>query len=153
MSYPFSLRKRTSIPINSNNSSTDSAIDIFISELEKLEGIQYVVEENKIVISKCFAFSSTGSNLKDLNKGTVTFEKNNGFLNIDCKIMLIEHLVGWIPLVILMAYEIINNIKFNILYAILIVSIANFVFCYLFPLITFRMFFNKTIKIIIEKCQ
>jgi hypothetical protein len=146
MSYPFSVVKKTVIKHNNKN----VVLQAFQNELKKLEGAAFRMEENKLKIIECYDFSSRGSNLKNLNRGDVCVESIGDKIHIKARVYLFEHLILLSTMVIMCLLGFFSTLpytpSFNSIGLVLILTFAIFVFAYLFPLIEFYTFFNKSIK-------
>ena len=143
MSYPFSICKQVIINCSDVNITLSKLIKVFETELGKLNETVTEVGENEIKLKECAQFSSRGLRLKNLNKGKITFEKTNEIIVIKSKIILIEHIILFTIIMVFIGFGILNN---DILKVALILALATFVFCYLFPLITLNSFVNETIR-------
>lgn len=149
MGYPFSINKNVSIHCDSLNCNADEIIGIFESELKKFDGMEIGVSENKIELKKCVEFSSRGLRIKDLNKGSIVIEQNNGIVNIKGKVMLIEHTILFAGFGIFLAFAAVrcDVSEMPILAKLAIILwMAISIFCYLLPLISFYSFFNEAVK-------
>ena len=141
MPYPISLNKYLII---------DSDKDSIINELTAgLNGTrtQFKLHDNILNLTWCTEFSSGGSSLKEFNKGQIKLIPTNGQFKVHFKIILIEHLIIFLFLLTLGVYGLIDKGLDSVIFEVAIILLtANFVYCYVFPLMALNSFVDDIRK-------
>lgn len=141
MPYPISLNKYLII---------DSDKDSIINELTVgLNGIktQFKLHEDSLNLTWCTEFSSGTSSLKEFNKGQIKLISTNGQFKVHFKIILIEHLIIFLFLLTLGGYGLFDNGLDSVIFKVAVILLtANFVFCYVFPLMALNSFIDDIRK-------
>jgi hypothetical protein len=146
MSYPISINREVTIVCR--KLTLEQIVGMFSKEL-KTNGnsiIKVIGQKINILESKEFSSKTT---LKEFNRGSITFIKDDDVIRIKGKILLIEHLVVFIS-VVLLTIGLFQAGKDGIYIGILLFPVI-FVFLYLFPMMAFYSFFGKLIKRIEEE--
>jgi hypothetical protein len=141
MPYPISINKQVTFALDEN-----SIINELTKGLNKI-GAKAEVNENKVKMTWCTEFSSQTTSLKELNRGRIILDSTKGGTKVHFRIVLIEHLVIFIFLLAIGLYGLfdsgLDSVKIKIA---TILLTANFVFCYLFPLMSLNSFIQDINK-------
>ncbi len=141
MPYPISLSRDLVL---------DSDKDSIIKDLTAgLNGIRtkFELHDDRLNLTWCTEFSSGTSSLKEFNKGQIKLISTNGQFKVHFKIVLIEHLIIFLFLLTLGVYGLLDNGPDSVIFKIAIILLtANFVFCYLFPLMALNSFIDDIKK-------
>ena len=146
--YPFSITRNVKIKHDNHK----DILQLCQIELKKLNGVRLKKHKNKIDILECEDFTSRGLHrfFKELNYGRIDIKEKDGYVYIDATIYLFEHLTIFSLIILISIFNcvFINN-EFpdnNGLMFILTVLIANMVWLYILPLMTFYNFIDNVIN-------
>ena len=150
MTYPISIKKTLTINLSGNSITYNDIVDRLNSELTTMQ-TEMKTKDNLIMMDRCSEFSSRTTSFKSFNKGRISLDSTNDTLKLTFIIYLVEHLILFILAGLLGAFGFIDKgIDSVVLKVAVILLIANFVFCYLIPLITLNSFIkdftNRTLK-------
>jgi hypothetical protein len=141
MPYPISLNKYLIIDLDK-----DSIINELTDGLNRIR-TQFKLHDDRLKLTWCTEFSSGTSSLKEFNKGQIKLVSTNGQIRVHFKIVLIEHLVIFLFLLTLGVYGLLNSGLDSVIFKIAVILLtANFVFCYLFPLMALNSFIDDIKK-------
>lgn len=105
------------------------------------------INDGKVKMTWCTEFSSGVTSLKELNYGQIKLDSTYGGIRVHFRIILIEHSVIFLFLLAIGVYGLLDNgLDSVIIKIVTILLTANFVFCYLFPLMALNTFINDINK-------
>jgi hypothetical protein len=135
MAYPITINKQVTIDLDENSTKNE-----LCERLDKI-GAKAYFNDNKVKITWCTEFSSRTTILKEFNRGRIELNSTNGQTKIHFRIVLIEHLLIFLFLVSLGLFGLFDRgLDSVIIKIVAILLIANFLFCYLFPLMALNSF-------------
>jgi len=150
MPYPFSITSEMIIHLDK---SSLNYIDITNKLRECLTRVGNEIDliDDKIKIVQCLEFSSRATSFKKFNKGEINFEKSNERVKVSFRIYLGEHLIIFLFTAALGFYGLVEEGTNSLMLKIaLLLLTANFLFCYLMPLMSLNSFVkdfnNRTIN-------
>ena len=117
-----------------------------IEGLSKI-GAKAEINDDQVKMTWCTEFSSRTTSLKEFNRGRIVLDSTNGGTKIHFRILLIEHLVIFLFLLSLGLYGLFDEGLDSVMIKVAaILLITNFVFCYLFPLMSLNTFVDDLNK-------
>lgn len=141
MPYPISIKKQVTIDLDG-----DSIKSELSKELSKIRANAEFID-SKVKMTWCIEFSSRATSLKEFNRGHIALDSTSERTKVNIRIVLIEHLVIFLLLVSLGLYGLFDSGLDSVMVKIAaILLIANFVFCYLFPLMSLNSFVRNLNK-------
>ena len=141
MPYPISINKNVTIDLDKN-----SIINELTEELNKIR-TKVEISDSKVKMTWCTEFSSRVTSLKEFNKGQIELDSTNGKIKVHFRIILVEHLVIFLFLLAIGLYGLLDNGLDSVMIKIAAILLtANFVFCYLFPLMGLNSFVSDFSK-------
>jgi len=148
MPYPISITKNITIDLNNGSSYQDIASDL--TEALNKVGSDVEIKDNKVKIVRCTEFSSRMTTFKGDNRGEIDLNMTGQKLKMYFRIYLVEHVVVFLVTLAIGAYGAFADGFGSVWLKVAAVAlIANFVFCYLFPLMaldTFIHLFTKKVQ-------
>lgn len=146
--YPLTLKKE--IIIESQNIPLQEIMNIALHELTEFKSLSNI-EGTTIKIIRSDGFSS-GSTLRNFNKGEIKFIEEGNSIRIKGRFVLIEHFILIIIDCFLAALILSGDIGiYKSLSIIALIFVVSFVFFYLFPYMAFDTYFDILTKRIKEK--
>lgn len=141
MPYPISINRQVTIDLDEDSTKSELS-----KELGKIRA-NAEFSDSKVKMTWCIEFSSRVTSLKEFNRGHIALDSTSERTKINIRVVLIEHLVIFLFLVSLGLYGLFDSGLDSVIVKIAgILLTANFVFCYLFPLMSLNSFvrgFNK----------
>jgi hypothetical protein len=144
MPYPFSINKNFISDLDKN-----SILNELIEELKSI-GTQVDLKDDNVKMTWSIEFSSGITSFKEFNKGQIKLVLTDEGIKLHFRIILVEHLVIFLFLIAIGVYGLFDSGLDSIMVKVTAILLtANFVFCYLFPLMALNSFihnFNKRTK-------
>lgn len=135
MPYPISINRHVTIDLDGDSTKSELS-----KELGKIRA-NVEFSDSKVKMTWCVEFSSRVTSLREFNRGHIVLDSTSEMTKINIRIVLIEHLVIFLFLVSLGLYGLFDSGLDSVIVKIAgILLTANFVFCYLFPLMSLKSF-------------
>jgi len=135
MPYPISINKNVTVDLDRN-----SIINGLTEDLNKV-GTETEIKDNKVKMTRCTEFSSGKTSFKEFNNGDIELDLTSDKAKVHFRIFLVEHLVIFLVALAIGAYGFFDEGLRSVMIKIsIIILTANFVFCYLFPLMALNSF-------------
>jgi hypothetical protein len=149
MPYPISIIKTITFR-DKDSANYQRIVEGLSADLSKV-GCEIKINDETIGITRCIEFSSRTTSLKEFNRGRIELRTVDGEVKVCFCIYVVEHLIFFLASIALGVYGFfddgVNSVMIKIA---LLLAMANFVFCYLFPLMALNsfihIFINNTLK-------
>lgn len=137
MPYPISIDGRVTLDLD-KKSTENMLVEHLVKSDAKAE-----ISEDQIKITWCTGFSSRATSLKEFNRGKIILVPAGDATGIHVRILLIEHLVIFSFLTVIgLCIFFTRGLESVLLKVVAMLLFANFVFCYLLPLMSLKSFID-----------